>query len=76
MSADVATQLAVDVAAAHRSVCELDITDVEKALASKRLLAISDAPKHDVGRAVKRLHTFMSDVDEGRISSCKRLDGG
>jgi hypothetical protein len=76
VSDDVATQLAADLVAAHRRVRELDIANDEKALASKRLLAISDASKHDVGRAAKRLHAFMSDLDEGRISAWKGLDEG
>jgi hypothetical protein len=73
---DVAMQLAVDLAAAHRRVRELEIADDEKALASKRLLAISDASKHDVGRAAKRLHAFMRDLDAGRISAWKGHDDG
>ena len=76
MSDDVAMQLAADLAFAHRRLRELDIADDEKALASKRLLAISDASKHDVGRAAERLHAFMRDLDAGRISAWKGLEDG
>ena len=52
----------------------LEIPDDEKALATRRLLAISDASKHDVARAAKRLSAFMTDLDEGRISASERPD--
>jgi hypothetical protein len=65
-------QLATDLAAAHRRVRALDVPDDEKALATRRLLAISDAAKHDVSRAAKRLTAFMHDLDEGRTSASER----
>ena len=76
MSDDSETQLAADLAAelavAHRRVRLLDVTDDEKALATRRLLAISDASKHDVTRAWKRLQDFTHDLDEGRTSASQR----
>jgi hypothetical protein len=72
---DLAAQLAADLVAAHRRVRALDVADDEKALASKRLLAITDASKHDIGRAAKRLNAFMKDLDEGRISASDAPDG-
>jgi hypothetical protein len=74
VSDDVADQLSSDLVAAHRRVRGLDVTDAEKALATRRLLAISDAAKHDVARAAKRLSAFMTDLDEGRISASERPD--
>jgi hypothetical protein len=70
-----ATDLAAQLAATHRRVRDLDVGDDEKALASRRLLAISDAAKHDVSTASRRLHAFVRDLDEGRMPVPKRLDG-
>jgi hypothetical protein len=39
------------------------------------LLAISDASKHDVRRAAKRLDAFLTDLDEGRISAAEAPNG-
>jgi hypothetical protein len=72
VSEEIAEQLASDLAAAHRRVRELAIADDEKALATRRLLAISDASKHDVARAAKRLRDFMQDLDEGRTTASQR----
>jgi hypothetical protein len=69
---DVDAQLAADLVEAHRRVRGLDVSNDEKALATRRLLAISDASKHDVARAAKRLSAFMTDLDEGRISASER----
>ena len=76
MSDDVADRLSADLVAAHRRVRGLEIPDDEKALATRRLLAISDASKHDVARAAKRLSAFMTDLDEGRIAASERPDIG
>ena len=72
MSAELEAQLASDLTDAHRRLRALDVADDQKALAHKRLLAISDAAKHDVARAAKRLVAFMKDLDEGRISASER----
>jgi hypothetical protein len=70
-SARLTAQLAEDLAAAHRTVRALDLENAEKALASRRLLAISDAAKHDVAAAARRLHRFIRDLDAVR----NRLSG-
>ena len=76
MTDDPAVQLAAQLVTAHRRVRELDVADDEKSLATRRLLAISDASKHDVARAAKRLTGFLADLDEGRISAKERpVDG-
>ena len=54
---------------AHRRVRTLDVPNDEKARATRRLLAISDASKHDLARAAKRLEAFLSDLDDGRIAA-------
>jgi hypothetical protein len=74
--AQLAAQLAADLAVAHRRVRSLEVTDDEKALATRRLLAISDASKHDVARAAKRLEEFSRDLDEGWISASQRPTNG
>ena len=74
MSDDIEQVLADGLLAAHRRVRELDVPVEQKALASRRLLAISDASKHDVSRAAKRLRAFMNDLDEGRISASERSE--
>ncbi len=74
-AAQQAAQRAVDLAAAHRRVHELDVVDVEKALASRRLLVINGVAKHDAAIAARRLESFLYDLDDGRISLSERTDG-
>ena len=50
---------------AHRRVVTLQLSDDEKARAIRRLLAISDATKHDLRRAARRLDAFLDDLDSG-----------
>jgi len=66
---DAAADLAARLLEAHRRVRSLDVTNDEKARATRRLLAITDASKHDIGRAAKRLDSFLGDLDEGRIAA-------
>lgn len=61
--------LSVKLAAAHRRVRGLDIDGDQKARVTRRLLAISDAAKHDLARADARLSTLLRDLDEGRVSA-------
>ena len=75
MSDDVAAELAERLLHAHRRVRALTGSDDEKARATRRLLAISDASKHDVRRAAKRLDAFLIDLDEGRISAGAAPEG-
>ena len=62
-------QLSVKLAAAHRRVRGLDLDGEQKARVTKRLLAISDAAKHDLARADGRLSAFLRDLDEGRVTA-------
>jgi hypothetical protein len=57
--------LSVRLRDAHRRVAALELSDDEKARVIRRLLAISDATKHDLGRASQRLDTFLADLDVG-----------
>ena len=50
---------------AHRRVAELDAVEDEKARITRRLLAISDAAKHDLTHASRRLDAFLHDLDVG-----------
>ena len=68
MTEDLAADLAVRLREAHRRVARLDVPDDEKARAARRLLALTDASKHDLERASARLDRFLADGDAGRIS--------
>lgn len=49
---------------AHRLVARLDVPADEKASATRRLLVISDASKHDLGRAAARLERFLAELEQ------------
>ena len=68
-SSDLAADLAGRLRDAHRRVARLDVPDDEKARAARRLLALTDASKHDLARASARLDRFLSDLDVGRVST-------
>jgi len=63
-------QHAVDLAAqlkeAHARVRALDADSEVKARVTRRLIALTDASKHDVGRAAARLDGLLADLDAGR----------
>lgn len=52
---------------AHRRVGSLDVPQEQKARVVTRLLAVSDAAKHDLGRASARLEALLADLDAGRF---------
>jgi hypothetical protein len=62
-------RLAGRLADAHRRVRALKGDDEQKARATRRLLAISDASKHDLTRASKRLDAFLADLDGDQIAA-------
>ncbi len=68
MSGDLAADLAARLREAHRRVARLDVPDDEKARAARRLLALTDASKHDLARASARLDRFLADLDAGRVA--------
>ena len=74
MTGDPAAELADRLLEAHRRVRSLDVPKDEKARATRRLLAITDASKHDVDRAAKRLEAFLGDLDSGRIAASDAPD--
>ena len=55
--------LSVRLREAHRRVASLASPEEQKALFTRRLLAISDAAKHDLARASRRLDAFRADLD-------------
>ena len=59
---------------AHRRVASLDLPDDEKASVTRRLLALSDAAKHDLRRASARLDALVADLDAGRTTSLRGSD--
>jgi len=52
-------ELSLGLRDAHRRVGHLDVPDDEKAIITRNLLAISDASKHDLGRAKQRLDRLL-----------------
>lgn len=55
--------LSVRLREAHRLVASLTGSEGQKALYTRRLLAISDASKHDLAHASRRLDAFRADLD-------------
>ena len=53
---------------AHRRLREVDLPPEDKGRVARRLLALSDASKHDVGRAAARLEALLGDLDAGRVA--------
>lgn len=49
---------------AHRRVAAVDPDDAAKPVLTRRLIAISDAAKHDLGRASRRLDLLLAELDE------------
>ena len=68
-------ELSVRLRDAHRRVLELVGSDDEKACATRKLLAITDAAKRDLGRASTRLDALLVDWDEGRIGAASDSPG-
>ena len=64
---DLADDLAERLRVAHRRVRALDADGEVKQRVSRRLLAISDASKHDLARASRRLDAVLADLDAGRL---------
>jgi hypothetical protein len=62
-------RLSAQLVEAHRRVRALDVPKDETARVTRRLLAISDAAKHDLQRAATRLDAFLDDLDHGRIAA-------
>jgi hypothetical protein len=64
---DLAADLAVRLRDAHRRVAALRLPDDQKARVARRLIALTDASKRDVGRASARLDRLLTDLDAGRM---------
>ena len=52
---------------AHRQVAALDAPDDVKGAVVRRLIAVTDASKHDLRRASERLDLLLADLDAGRL---------
>jgi len=61
-----AAALAVRLREAHRRVARLDADPEVKGRVARRLIALSDASKHDVDRAATRLDALLAELDAGR----------
>jgi hypothetical protein len=62
---DLAAELATRLRDAHRRVASLKGTPDEKARVARRLIALTDASKHDLQRASTRLDLLLADLDAG-----------
>ncbi len=69
MSEGLAAELAVRLRDAHRRVASLEASSDEKGRVARRLIALTDASKHDVARASARLDRLLADLDAGRMPS-------
>lgn len=58
--------LAEQLLLAQRRVVGLDLEPADKQRVFQRLLAITDAAKHDTARAASRLAKLLDDLDHGR----------
>ena len=61
------TELSEKLRLTHRRVATLRADDEQKARVARRLLAISDASKHDLARASARLDALIADLDAGLL---------
>ncbi len=63
-----ADRLAERLLAAHQRVRAAALPADEKGRVARRLIALTDASKHDVPRAAARLDALLADLDAGRVS--------
>ncbi len=66
MTEELHVELARRLREAHRRVASLEVDDDEKRRVATRLIALTDASKHDVARASARLDLLLADLDAGR----------
>jgi len=76
MTEDLQAELAVRLRDAHRRVATLDVPEDEKARVARRLIALTDASKHDLARASARLDRLLADLDAGRVPAGDRDEAG
>ncbi len=74
MSEELHVTLARRLRDAHRRVGGLDLPDGQKMRVAQRLIALTDASKHDVVRASARLDRLLADLDEGRLAAADAAD--
>jgi hypothetical protein len=70
-----ADRLAERLRDAHRRLASLELPQDEKASVARRLVALSDAAKHDVDRAALRLDRLLADLDASRTAPPRDGDG-
>ncbi len=75
MTEQLAAELAVRLREAHRRVAALEASPDEKARVARRLIALTDASKHDVERASARLDRLLADLDAGLLPPEEKRDG-
>jgi hypothetical protein len=63
---DLAGELAAKLRDAHRRIAALNVPEDEKVRTARRLIALSDTAKSDLGSASRRLERLLADLDEAR----------
>lgn len=61
---------------AHAAVRRLDAPADRKAALTKRLIAITDASKHDLGRAAERLDALLDELESPCDTAGPVFEGG
>jgi hypothetical protein len=74
VSEELEAQLATRLRDAHRRVAALDAPDDQKARVARRLIALTDASKRDLGRASARLDRLVADLDAGVLPVAREDD--
>lgn len=60
---------------AHRAVAALDVPPDAKGAIVRRLIAITDASKHDLRRASERLDLLMAEIDPASDQRGRQVEG-
>jgi hypothetical protein len=56
---------------AHQRVRSIDADDETRAAVVRRLIAVTNASKHDLARASRRLDLLIADLDAGRYTAAE-----
>lgn len=76
VTSDLFGELAARLRDAHALVRGLDLPSEEKAAVTKRLIAITDASKHDLARASERLDALLTDLEKPCDTRPSEVEGG
>jgi hypothetical protein len=74
VSDDLFAELSEKLRLAHRRVASLDVDDEQKARVTRRLLAVTNTSKRDLGGASRRLDVLLADLAGGRLPTSEEDD--